>query len=140
MGLPTAPENRRRGYSFARFQHGRIYASPDSGAFEVHGAILLRYLKLGGPLGALGLPLSDEEDVVAGQTTGGMRRVSGKVSRFEQGTIYWSSQTGAHEVTGKIREFYEDNGGPNSDLGYPTSNSEEGERRPDRLTTTSSAA
>lgn len=55
---------------------------------EVHGAILADYIAQGGPLGALGYPVSDEkDDVVGGQS-------AGKVSDFENGSIFFSSATG----------------------------------------------
>jgi uncharacterized protein with LGFP repeats len=58
----------------------------------VHGPIHTKYRQLGGPTGALGLPLSDER---AGPPTG-------RFNTFEHGAIYWSAATGAHVVAGAI--------------------------------------
>lgn len=119
LGLPTSGEfSSPGGGRRCEFQRGTIYWSPRTGAFEVHGAIRARYLALGGPGGFLGYPITDECDVLdaAGRPTGG------KLSRFEGGTIYWSSASGACEVHGRIRDFYEQMGGPRSKVGYPITN------------------
>lgn len=61
-----------------------IYEHPDFGVFEVHGAILERYLSIGGPLGAFGFPISDELDEVVGD------QVLGRVSHFKRGSIFYA--------------------------------------------------
>ncbi len=68
-------------------EHGRIYWHPTTGAHEVHGGILTKYLTLGGPnlnpetnRRDLGFPKTDEI-----RTTDGIC----KVSEFEWGAIYW---------------------------------------------------
>jgi hypothetical protein len=58
---------------------GRIYWSPTTGAFEVYGAIKDKYLISGGPVGALGFPISGETD-----TPGG-----GRFNQFQNGFIVW---------------------------------------------------
>lgn len=65
-----------------------IYWHPTIGANEVYGVILTSYLAQGGPIGALGLPVSGEYDDMVGQT------VVGRVSDFELGTISWLRATG----------------------------------------------
>jgi len=118
LGLPTSDESSVAGGRASEFQGGLVLWSPDTGAHEVHGSILTRYRALGGPGGFLGLPLTDESNVLAanGQPSGG------KSSRFRGGTIYWSPASGAFEVHGAIRYLYEEKlGGPFSDLGYPVS-------------------
>jgi uncharacterized protein with LGFP repeats len=72
----------------ATFQGGRIYSSPRTGAREVHGAILRRYLQEGGPVSALGLPTSNEY---------GVR--DGRRSDFQHGSITYNTRTGALTVT-----------------------------------------
>lgn len=70
-----------------------LYNRPDLPAtYEVHGAILAQYIAQGGPLGALGYPVSDEKDDIAGGQN------FGKVSDFENGSIFWSSTTGQTTV------------------------------------------
>jgi len=81
-----------------------LYDRPDlPAAFEVHGAILASYVAQGGPLGALGYPVSDEKNDVVGGT------VLGRMSDFERGAIFWSQQTG--QVTtmaiGPVTEDFE---------------------------------
>ena len=93
LGAPTEePTAAGRLGTVATFERGKIYSHPRTGSFEVHGAILARYLQLGGP-GGFGYPLSNEEPVRATNGT-----IVGRMSRFEGGTIYWSRATGAHEV------------------------------------------
>jgi len=65
----------------------------------------------------LGAAQGREEDAEAG----------GRVRRYENGHIYWSSATGAHMVRGGILDLYLARGGPGvnpatggRDLGYPT--------------------
>jgi uncharacterized protein with LGFP repeats len=65
---------------FNHFQGGSIYWTPATGAHEVHGAIRDRWASLGWERSRLGYPTSDEL-VWAG---------TGRVSRFQGGSIYWS--------------------------------------------------
>jgi uncharacterized protein with LGFP repeats len=73
-----------------RFERARIYWSPKYDARTVFGAILRRYLELGGASGKLGLPKSDEYDVT-----------SGRRQDFQGGYITWDSVTGesTHTLT-----------------------------------------
>jgi uncharacterized protein with LGFP repeats len=94
------------------FRNGSIYWSPTSGAFEVHGAIRDKWAALGWEAGALGYPMSNET-----KTPDGV----GRFSVFQRGSIYWTPQTGAHEVRGSIRDKYAESGWEGGPLGYPTS-------------------
>lgn len=58
LGLPFAWKSVAGGKR-ARFDGGEIYWKKGVGAFEVHGAVLARYLKAGGAPGDLGFPTSD---------------------------------------------------------------------------------
>lgn len=49
------------------------------------------------------------------------RRVAGRVSQFEDATIWWSRDTGARVLHGPIAQRYDDSGGPTGPLGFPTS-------------------
>ena len=95
-----------------RYTRGLIAWSPGTGVHAVHGAILGRYDALGGPGGRLGFPTSDELAVGDGR---------GRVSTFGRGSIYWTAQTGAHEVRGQVLAKYLITDGPGGVLGYPTS-------------------
>jgi len=109
----AAPGGGRR----SRFTHGEIYWKSSTGAAEVHGAIGARWHALGGAGGLLGYPISDEGRVLSG------KRELGRFSRFENGVVYWSSRTGAHEVHGAILAEWENVwGGATGPLGFPTSN------------------
>ncbi len=94
------------------FQGGSIYWSPSTGAFEVHGAIRDKYAEVGWEAGLLGYPVSNETKSPDGV---------GRFSVFQNGSIYWTPQTGAHEVHGRIRDAWKDEGWEVGHLGYPTS-------------------
>jgi uncharacterized protein with LGFP repeats len=65
-------------------QGGSIYWSPQTGAYEVHGAIRGTYAALGGERSFLGYPVTD-----AMGTLGAAR-----FSRFQNGAICWTPFTG----------------------------------------------
>lgn len=96
------------------YTKGRMYYSAATGAHEVHGLILSDYLALGGPAGALRLPITDETrtpDLV------------GRYNHFSAGgSIYWTSATSAHAVYGAIRTRWSQLGWERSALGYPLTN------------------
>jgi hypothetical protein len=94
------------------FIGGSIYWSPSTGAFEVHGAIRDKWKDLGWEAGPLGYPTSNETTTPDG---------TGRFNVFEHGSIYWTPQTGAHEVRGSIRDKYAETGWEAGPLGYPTS-------------------
>jgi len=115
LGRPTtdelaAPDGVGR---YSVFEHGSIYWSPSSGAFEVHGAIRDAWAALGWEAGLLGYPLSDELATPDG---------FGRYNVFQGGSVYWSPRTGAHEVHGAIRDKWAELGWEAGALGYPTSN------------------
>ena len=41
------------------------------------------------------------------------------MQKYSAGTIYWSSETGAHIVRGQILDAYLEHGGPTGKLGWP---------------------
>ena len=103
LGEPTSNEYDVRGGRAQDFAGGRVYWSPAFGAFEVHGAILERYVVLSGPAGFLGMPVSDE---TAGPPSGG------KASHFSGGAVFWSPTSGPWSVHGDILRKYESGGAP----------------------------
>lgn len=113
LGDPTGPETSTPdGYGrFRHFQGGSIYWTPDTGAYEVHGAILQKWESLGWERSDLGYPITDESTTPDG---------IGRYNHFQYGSIYWTPDTGAHEVHGAIREKWAQLGWERSDLGYPT--------------------
>ncbi len=118
LGLPTSDQApAAAGGQACTFDNGHIYWHASFGAFEVHGAILTRYLALGGPGSFVGYPTSNELPVLKNKTE------VGRLSRFAGAVIYWSAGTGAWEVHGDIRAKYENElNGPIGVLGFPKSN------------------
>lgn len=112
MGLPLTDEYAAGQGRANNFQKGNIYWSSATGSHEVHGAILGKYLALGGPV-KYGLPTTDE--LVGSDATG-------RYSNFTGGrSIYWSPATGPYAVYGAIRSYYSLLGAERSRLRYPTS-------------------
>lgn len=74
------------------------------------GAIDDKYLAMGGCGSVLGAPLTEER---------GTPDRRGRYNVFERGSIYWTEQTGAHEVHGVIRDAWKVHGWEAGILGYP---------------------
>ena len=74
------------------------------------GKIDEKYRALGGCNSFLGAPITPE------QTT---PDTIGRYSVFQNGSIYWTPETGAFEVHGLIRDRWRDFGWEAGDLGYP---------------------
>ncbi|NIZ91501.1 N-acetylmuramoyl-L-alanine amidase [Kineococcus rubinsiae] len=94
--------------SFQYFSGGAIYATPALGAHVVRGAILAEFARLGWE-NALGFPTSDDGPAAAG----------GAYTHFQNGSIYWSPKTGAHDVRGAIRSKWAASGWERGSLGFP---------------------
>lgn len=83
----TKPDKARHGGWVQRCKKGRIYYHPNTGAHEVHGGILKKYLQFGGPdfnpktrKRDLGFPKTDEIRTDDGVCP---------YSEFEWGAIFW---------------------------------------------------
>jgi glucose/arabinose dehydrogenase len=111
LGAPTDVEQGDPTVRWRPYANGRIYWSPETEAHAMHGAILNKYLGLGGHL-ALGLPTTDETE---GRDGAGRFNL---LSR-NQG-LYYHPQTGAHFVVGAIHTRYRQMGAEVSVLRYPT--------------------
>lgn len=97
------------------FASGRIFFSPGTGAHVMQGAILDKYLSLGGPGdGDLGFPDIDEG---AGRAPNS-RNVT--FSAADDPVIFWTPDTGAHVVRGAINAAWDQVGGSAGSLGVPT--------------------
>lgn len=115
IGLPVSPAQTIPGGRRQVFQGGEMYwKNGVAKAFEVHGAILSKFLATGGTA-IWGFPTSNEADVLDGAAA------IGRQSEFEGCTIYWSAATGAFDVRGDILRKYKEVQGPGGDLGFPTS-------------------
>jgi uncharacterized protein with LGFP repeats len=108
----TTPDGHGR---YNHFQGGSIYWSPETGAFEVHGLIRDKWAALGWEQSFLGYPTTDES--VTPDTRG-------RYNHFQNGSIYWTPQTGAFEINGAIHDKWASLGWENSPLGYPISDEE----------------
>ena len=86
-------------------------AGPVTNGFKVGGAIGDKWKALGGPTSALGAPTTDELGTPDGV---------GRFNHFQNGSIYWTPKTGAHEVRGAIVGKWAAMGWEKSSLGYPT--------------------
>jgi uncharacterized protein with LGFP repeats len=95
---------------YNHFQGGSIYCTPDTGAHEVHGEIRNKWMELGWERSFLGYPLTDETTTPDG---------IGRYNHFQGGSIYWTPETGAHEIHGEIRNKWAELGWERSALGYP---------------------
>jgi uncharacterized protein with LGFP repeats len=114
LGYPISDElpvgdNRGR---YSNFQGGTIFWSAETGAHEMHSAIMPKWIGLGGGRGWLGYPVSDDVATPNGK---------GRYVHFEHGSIYWSPQSGAHEVHGAIRDRWAALQWERGALGFPTS-------------------
>ncbi len=109
LGYPTGDDTPDRvpGVWYATFEHGDVVWSQATGAHDVRGAILQRWIATGASGGGLGLPVSGDTPV-----SGGF------VVHFQRGSVWWSPSTGAHDVRGAINERYRATGGP-SYMGFP---------------------
>jgi peptidoglycan/xylan/chitin deacetylase (PgdA/CDA1 family) len=86
LGYPRSDELAVTGGYASQFQGGNVYWTRTTGAHEVHGGILTRYLSLGGTGSRLGPPVSDEYVVAVGRR-----------SDFAHGAIVWNQTT--HTIT-----------------------------------------
>ena len=98
----------------SNFEGGAIGWTPTTGAHEIHGAIFRRWVGLGRE-NRLGFPLTDET------TTPDQR---GRFNHFQNGSVYWTPTTGAHEVTDNIKDAWAGLGWEKSPLGYPVNGPE----------------
>jgi LGFP repeat len=96
---------------FRHYDGGSIYWSPQTGAHEVQGGIRDKWASLGWERSFLGYPTTDETGTPDGH---------GRYNHFQGGSVYWTLQTGAHEVHGAIRDKWASLGWERSFLGYPT--------------------
>ncbi len=75
------PDGRGR---YNHFEGASIYWTPETGAWEVHGAIRDTWAGMGWERGRLRYPTSDERDAGGG----------GRFSQFQGGAIFWTPERG----------------------------------------------
>lgn len=93
------------------FRGGRVFHSAATGAFPVGGMIGGGYQAVLGPGGPLGLPTGGERGLPDGR---------GRVQSFQNGSLYWTPQTGAQLVRGAILEEWGKQGFERGPAGYPS--------------------
>lgn len=114
LGRPIQPETfcpDQHGV-YVHFQGGSIYWTPETGAQIVYGEIRNKWSAMGWERSLLGYPTTDELPTPDGV---------GRFNHFQGGSIYWTPETGAHEIHGAIRDKWASLGWERSHLGYPTS-------------------
>ncbi len=115
LGYPTSDElyGNKGGGAYQTFQGGRIYYTSKGESFIVQNAIYDKWNQLNAEWGSLGYP---KTDTVCGIRDNGCYQI------FQDGaTIYQSSATGAHTLSGGIRAKWTSAGSEWGRLGYPTS-------------------
>ena len=111
LGAPTAAEVTDGTVHYRAYANGRLYWTAATGAKYVVGPVLTKYLALGGHA-VLGAPTVD-----TGTTPDGV----GQFNHFTNwSSVYYTSDTGAHLVKGRIRDKWQELGWERSPLGYPT--------------------
>ena len=96
------------------FPGGRIFFTPATGAHIMTGAILDKYMSLGGPAdGDLGFPTIDEG---AGRAPDSRNTT---FSAADNPVIFWTPATGARVVRGPINAAWDKLGGSVGQLGVP---------------------
>lgn len=113
LGSPVGAQTIEPGGLAQTYQGGTIYWSPRTGSHAVRGAILTKYVGLGGPAGVLGYPTGDETGTPDGV---------GRFSAFsDAGAIYWTPTTGAWSVHGAVLAKWGALGYERGVAGYPIS-------------------
>ncbi|OOC04203.1 PQQ-dependent sugar dehydrogenase [Amycolatopsis azurea] len=93
-------------------QRSSIYWTPSTGAHPVYGRIRIKWEALGWETGPLGYPTTDELPTPDG---------IGRFNHFSKNSsIYYTVQTDAHAIWGRIRVRWEALGWETGPLGYPT--------------------
>jgi uncharacterized protein with LGFP repeats len=96
------------------FPGGKIFFTPAAGAHVMTGAILDKYMSLGGPAdGDLGFPRIDEG---AGKAPNSRNTT---FSAADNPVIFWTPDTGARVVRGPINAAWDKLGGSAGQLGVP---------------------
>lgn len=114
LGFPVTDETRTpdgRG-AYSVFERGSVYWTPGTGAHDVRGAIRGAWARHRWEAGLLGFPLTGETPTPFSP---------GAFNHFEGGSVYWSPDTGAHEVHGAILARWAGLGWELSPLGFPVS-------------------
>lgn len=113
LGVPTTDQAPTPGSGwFFDLASGSMYWSAETGAHILTGPVYSKYLEFNSVKGPFGLPTTDLLD-----TSG----FTGKFAEFRNAvSIFWSKETGAHWISGALRQEFWDHGSLAA-LGFPTS-------------------
>ncbi|MBC2681278.1 hypothetical protein GSS87_02505 [Corynebacterium sp. 4HC-13] len=95
---------------FNHFEEGSIYWTPSTDAQVVKGRIKDRWANQGWETGKLGYPTTSESSTPDGV---------GRFNHFQNGSIYWTPNTGPQVVKGRIRDYWASRGWETGSHGYP---------------------
>ncbi len=110
-GLAASPRLKLGGGAAQRFADGAIYRNDRAGATVwVHGMIEGKYVALGEDASVLGLPRTGVKT---------LPKLGGRFTRFDAGAIYFKAGSGAHELHGRVLDYFLAHGGAWK-LGFPT--------------------
>ncbi len=114
LGYPTTDEGTTPD-TIGRYNyfsgHGAIYWTPATGAWSIHGAILDKWASMGWETSVVGYPVTDETGTPDG---------IGRFNHFSNdGSIYWTPDTGAWSIHGAIYDKWATMGWETSVVGYP---------------------
>ncbi|MGI4895310.1 MAG: N-acetylmuramoyl-L-alanine amidase [Janthinobacterium lividum] len=108
LGFPTSDDSAALNGFFNHFQKGSIYWSAPTGAHDVRDDIRTKWAAMGWERGPAGYPV-----------TGNSTAFGGWFNHFQNGSIYYSTTTGAHYTAGAIRDRWAALGWERG-LGFPT--------------------
>lgn len=122
VGAPKASEKSVDGGLHAPFKGADLLWTSTHGSHWVKGEIRTRYLDVGGPGSDLGFPTTDHVDVTLNaKVADDVKATDAAKVSFTGGAIWFSEETGARVLTGRILARYKALGYEESDLGLPTS-------------------
>lgn len=117
LGPPLSDEaDAPGGGRFNNFKWGAIYWHPSIGAFAVYGDIFSLWNAIGRT--NYGYPLNDETGTPDGRGRYNHFR-SLDLPNHPEASLYWTPQTGAHEIYGAIRDTWASRGWERGPFGYP---------------------
>ena len=97
---------------YNNFENGTVTWSSQTGARLLYGPVRDRWANTGREDGPLGVPLADEQSIANN---------AAHFADFENGSsIWWTSLTGAHEISSDVRASWFGAGGYAGSLGFPT--------------------
>jgi uncharacterized protein with LGFP repeats len=116
LGYPRSDETCSASGCLQSFERWTMFWSPATGPQYVGGAIGSHWRASGGLRAAVGTPVGPE---ICGLVNGGC------FQGFTGGSVYFSPATGAHDVSGAIRDAWAAQGWETGTLGYPLAEPEE---------------